>query len=291
MSGALPSGFLIIDKPAGITSHDLVAMARKKLGTKKIGHAGTLDPMATGVMVLGIESATRQLNYILAGRKRYLATIKLGELTSTDDREGEVIERSAPLSIDEVKAKLAAMVGKILQVPSSVSALKVDGKRAHERVREGEKVELAPREVEIFVIEILSESESEIEVDVVCSPGTYIRAIARDIGGHLTSLRRIESAPFTVDDCREIDADEILTSAHGLEKIMPLRHLSFDELAELKFGRALSSESHNFGENAGSNAAEVICAGVSHHGEVVALLSDNGERAQPIAVFPRELDR
>ncbi len=280
------SGFLILDKPAGITSHDLVARARKILETKKIGHAGTLDPMATGLMVLGIESATRLLDYIVAGRKRYLATIKLGELTLTDDKEGEIIE-TFPIDenfINHAKEKLKAMAGEIDQVPSSISAIKVAGKRAYQLARDGVKPELKPRKVTIHSLDIVSEGwfggSYQIDIEVSCSAGTYIRSIARDIGGHLISLRRVEVAPFSIEDCREIDEGNIISAASAVAKLMPLRHLTFEEVAELKFGRALDARSEIKNE---------ICAGISPEGKLVALLRESNERARPIAVFSKEL--
>lgn len=280
------SGFLILDKPAGITSHDLVARARKILETKKIGHAGTLDPMATGLMVLGIESATRLLDYIVAGRKRYLVTIKLGELTLTDDKEGEIIE-TFPVDenfINHAKEKLKAMAGEIDQVPSSISAIKVAGKRAYQLARDGVKPELKPRKVTIHSLDILSEGWFEgsyqIDIEVSCSAGTYIRSIARDIGGHLISLRRVEVAPFSIEDCREIDEGNIISAASAVAKLMPLRHLTFEEVAELKFGRVLDARSEIKNE---------ICAGISPEGKLVALLRESNERARPIAVFSKEL--
>jgi tRNA pseudouridine55 synthase len=280
------SGFLILDKPAGITSHDLVARARKILETKKIGHAGTLDPMATGLMVLGIESATRLLDYIVAGRKRYLATIKLGEITLTDDKEGEVIET---FPVDESfilrsQERLKAMAGEIDQVPSSISAIKVAGKRAYQLARDGVKPELKPRKVTIHSLDILQErrigSSYEIDIDVSCSAGTYIRSIARDIGGHLISLRRVEVAPFSIEDCQEIGEENIIPAATAMAKLMPLRNLTFEEVAELKFGRSLDARSAKKNE---------ISAGISPEGKLVALLRESNERARPIAVFSREL--
>lgn len=280
------SGFLILDKPAGITSHDLVARARKILDTKKIGHAGTLDPMATGLMVLGIESATRLLDYIVAGRKRYLATIKLGELTLTDDKEGEVIETFAinESFINRAKEKLQAMSGEIDQIPSSISAIKVAGKRAYQLARDGAKPELKPRKVTIHSLEILGERDLgtsyEIDIEVSCSAGTYIRSIARDIGGHLISLRRVEVAPFSIDECRDISEANIIPSATAMAKLMPLRNLTFEEVSELKFGRALAARGEMKSE---------LCAAISPEGKLVALLRENNERARPIAVFSKEL--
>ena len=175
-------GFALINKAPGLTSHDVVAQARKQFGTKKVGHAGTLDPMATGVLVLGIGSATRLLQYVVDGLKRYEATIRLGQSTHTDDREGEVLAttNASHLIEEQIKSAITKFVGKIAQKPSSVSAIKVDGKRAHQRVRDGEVVDLPARDVEILDIEVRSikkiEEFIDIEVTVSCSAGTYIRA-------------------------------------------------------------------------------------------------------------------
>ncbi|MCX6426229.1 MAG: tRNA pseudouridine(55) synthase TruB, partial [Actinobacteria bacterium] len=189
------SGFLVIDKDQDFTSHDVVALARKSLKEKRIGHAGTLDPMATGVLVLGVGHATRLLSFITDGSKTYLATIRLGSATNTDDAQGEVIE-------------LAKRTGDILQRPSSVSAIKVDGVRSYKRVRDGEAVELEARPVHISSQKILKISRVDdfvdVEIEITCSAGTYIRAIARDlgdvlnVGGHLTQLRRTHVGTFTI---------------------------------------------------------------------------------------------
>src|SRR5690606_1309129 len=213
-------GILLVDKPGGLTSHDVVARARRALGTRKIGHAGTLDPMATGLLVLGIEGATRLLTYIVGADKTYTATMRLGQSTSTDDAEGDVIRTADPhdlATVDEggIAAGVAALTGDIAQIPSTVSAIKVDGRRAYDRVRAGEEVQLAARQVTVSRFEVLAQRrEAEgIELDVVvdCSSGTYFRARARDLGdslglgGHLTALRRTHVGSFTVADAVGID--------------------------------------------------------------------------------------
>lgn len=273
----MKSGFLVLDKPEGITSHDLVARTRRLLGTRKIGHAGTLDPMASGLMVLGIESATRLLDYIMQGKKRYLATVKVGIITSTDDREGEVIATQIANTglIEKAKIDLEAMQGVIEQVPSSVSAIKVDGKRAYQRVRDGEKVELKARKVEIFRMQTLQVRGDEIDLDITCSAGTYIRAIARDIGGHLISLRRIEATPFTLDDASEIAPEAIIPSTHAITKVLPSRNLSDEEASALSFGKSISS----------AGVAIDSIAAISSLGELVAVIKDDGNSAKPKAVF------
>jgi len=277
---------LIVDKPEGITSHDLIARARKTLGTRKIGHAGTLDPMATGVMVLGVESATRLLDYVMAGRKRYLATIKVGVLTVTDDRTGELLE-SRPVDAEvmkRVERELHEMIGVIEQVPSRVSAIKVDGKRSYDRVRDGEEVELKARRVEIFSLDLVRQSEDEIEIDVTCSPGTYIRAIARDIGGHLTALRRIESQPFAIDDCKEIEASHLISAADAITRVMVSYKVDSADQREISLGRSIELDSTRIVRKSG--VREDVIAAVGNLGDLIALLKPSDGRLQPIVVLP-----
>jgi tRNA pseudouridine55 synthase len=245
-------GFLLVNKAGGMTSHDVVAMARKKLNTKRVGHAGTLDPMATGVLVLGVGVATKLLPYITDGKKAYEATISLGKATHTDDKEGEVISTADTSAItdEQIKFELAKFVGKIKQKPSSVSAIKIDGKAAHQRVREGEVVDLPARDVEIFKLEVIEirHLPDAIEVDVVvnCSAGTYIRAIARDlgnelkVGGHLTALHRTLVSPFDISQCLPITDADLIDTAQSIGKIFPIRKLDLAEIREIGFGRAIS---------------------------------------------------
>jgi tRNA pseudouridine55 synthase len=268
-------GFALIDKPAGMTSHDVVAKARKKFNTKRVGHAGTLDPMATGVLVLGVGSATRLLQFVTDGQKQYEAVIRLGQSTHTDDREGEVIETKSALTIsdEQIRECLAKFVGKIQQKPSSVSAIKIDGKRAHERVRAGEEVDIPAREVlisDIKIIGITTESEfKDIQVVITCSAGTYIRAIARDlgqlleVGGHLTELRRTLVSPFDISQCTSLEEAELITVAEGISKILPVRTIDFADQNEVSFGSAISPS-----EISGPVAA------LDASGEFVALLLD-----------------
>ncbi len=248
-------GFLLVNKAGGMTSHDVVAMARKKLNTKRVGHAGTLDPMATGVLVLGVGIATKLLPYITDGKKAYEATISLGKATHTDDKEGDVISTADTSAItdDQIKAELAKFVGKIKQKPSSVSAIKIDGKAAHQRVREGEVVDLPPRDVEIFKLTIkeIRHLIDSIEVDVIvdCSAGTYIRAIARDlgdnlkVGGHLTALHRTLVSPFEISGCQPISEAQLIDTAKSIGKIFPIRRLDLAEIREIGFGRTISQSS------------------------------------------------
>jgi len=218
-SAPAPLGLLLVDKPGGITSHGVVGAARRALGTRKVGHAGTLDPMATGLLVLGVGTATRLLTYLVGLGKTYEATIRLGESTTTDDADGESVARTDATAVPRsaIDDGLAALRGEIDQVPSAVSAIKVDGKRAYARVRAGEDVELAARRVTISRFEVLAErrdpTSGTVDLDVVVdgSSGTYIRALARDlgaglgVGGHLTALRRTAIGPFPVADAVPLD--------------------------------------------------------------------------------------
>ncbi len=290
------NGFLLVDKASGMTSHDVVAKVRRRFGTKKVGHAGTLDPMATGVLVIGIGNATRLLNFVVDGVKGYDATITLGKTTLTDDSEGDVLTEAtaaeiAAINDDLIRSGLMAMLGPILQRPSSVSAIKIDGKTGHERVRAGEEFELPAREVTISSIDIhdivRSDSSISIQVSVLCSAGTYIRAIARDlgatlgVGGYLTSLRRTLVSPFVLSECEPWDRSQILTTADGISRILPVRTVTSDELIEISFGRVIAS-----------NPREEVTAALSADGTFVALLRnhDLGDRtvAAPILVSMKE---
>lgn len=214
---APPPGLLIVDKPAGMTSHDVVARARRIMGTRKVGHAGTLDPMATGVLVLGIERATKLLGHLALDRKTYLATLSLGSSTTTDDAEGEVLTtaETATVADEDIAAGVAKLTGDIQQVPSAVSAVKIDGKRAYARVRAGEDVVIPARPVTVYRFDVLAvrHEDDHVEVDAVveCSSGTYVRALARDlgadlgVGGHLKALRRTTVGPFTLAKARTLD--------------------------------------------------------------------------------------
>ncbi len=277
------SGFLVLDKEEGITSHDLISRARRTLKTKKIGHAGTLDPMATGIMVLGVESATRLLDYVMAGKKRYLATIKLGARTLSDDRMSDVIER-LPIDIDKSLEKLREMVGVIEQIPSAVSAIKVDGKRSYDRVRSGESVTLKSRRVEIFSINLIAKRDDELDIDVTCSAGTYIRAIARDIGGYLTSLRRIESMPFMLADAGEISLDSILPAEKVIRRVLSAYEANETERHELSLGRSIDFDRSRFNVSVG--AREDVSAVISETKDVIALGKASEGRLQPTVVLP-----
>ena len=251
-------GILLVDKPAGLTSHDVVARTRRALGTRKIGHAGTLDPMATGLLVLGVEGATRLLTYIVGADKTYEATIRLGEATDTDDADGETIARAEPSAWDTVTADrisdaISALSGEISQVPSAVSAIKVDGRRAYDRVRAGEDVTLAARAVTVsrFAVRAQRVAEAGIDLDVVvdCSSGTYIRALARDlgdalgVGGHLTALRRTRVGPFEVADSvgvEGLDISAALSPADAATRFLETLSVSAEEARDLRHGKRLT---------------------------------------------------
>jgi tRNA pseudouridine55 synthase len=278
-------GFVIIDKPSGITSHDVVAQLRKKFGTKRVGHAGTLDPMATGVLVIGVNSATKFLQYITEGKKRYLATIRLGQSTTTDDREGDVLETHDWKNVtdEKIRAVLDSQVGTIMQKPSKVSAIKIAGERAYDLVRQGKEVDIPAREVTIYSLDILAIKRNEfldIDINVACSAGTYIRSIARDlgaslgVGGHLVALRRIEVSPFLETDCQSIVDCEIQPLVQSISKIMPSRSIDLAEKNELSFGRALTKSDFD-----GPGVA------ITNDGRVAAIIENRDYGAQPLAVF------
>lgn len=279
-------GFLLVDKAGGMTSHDVVAMARKRLNTKRVGHAGTLDPMATGVLILGVGVATKLLPYITDGKKAYQATISLGKATHTDDKEGEVISTADTSGItdDQIKSELAKFVGKIKQKPSSVSAIKIDGKAAHQRVREGEVVDLPARDVEIFELAVTNIRHApdcvEVDVNVTCSAGTYIRAIARDlgnalkVGGHLTKLHRSLVSPFDISECAPIAEAQLTDTAKSIGKLFPIRKLDLAEIKEIGFGRAIS-QSPNQG----------ISAAIDNQDRFYALL-ENKQQGGAIVAAP-----
>ena len=287
----MSDGFLVVDKAPGMTSHDVVAIGRRALNTRKVGHAGTLDPMATGVLVLGFNNGTRLLQYITDGDKSYSATIVLGASTTTDDHEGEVTATAdaSGVSDDEIKRVLAVMVGEILQRPTNVSAIKVDGKKAYDRARSGEEFELPARKVTISQLDILDirhkELTTEIDVGVTCSAGTYIRAIARDlgaglkVGGHLNVLRRSRVAGFTLDGATNIDQLKsgdftTLDLADVARATFPVRELDLMEVSELSFGRPLAP-----------NKGEEIFAALSPDNRLIALLKNSIDKAKPVAVF------
>ncbi|GHD07453.1 tRNA pseudouridine(55) synthase TruB [Zhihengliuella salsuginis] len=286
------SGLVVVDKPKGWTSHDVVGRMRRLAGTRKVGHAGTLDPMATGVLVVGVNKATRLLTYIVGVDKTYEATIRLGQSTVTDDAEGELVQQriAAAVTEESVAAAVGKLTGDIMQVPSAVSAIKVAGERSYARVRKGENVELEARPVTVGRFDVHEVRRLQggkiIDVDatVECSSGTYIRALARDlgedlgVGGHLTALRRTRVGPYALDVARTMEelADEfgMLDLDTAARALFPNRQLTDHEAAELSFGRRIDP-----------NESDEIVAAVAPGGTVVALLKNKGEAARPEIVF------
>ncbi|BDO42614.1 tRNA pseudouridine(55) synthase TruB [Cellulomonas sp. NTE-D12] len=294
-------GLLVVDKPAGMTSHDVVARVRRLAATRKVGHAGTLDPMATGVLVLGIGRGTRLLTYLVGSDKDYDATIRLGQSTTTDDAEGELVAAAGAAELDEERLRRAvsALTGPISQVPSAVSAIKVDGKRAYARVRAGEEVELAARDVVVSRFDVLDVRKSsasdgtpvvDLAVSVTCSSGTYVRALARDLGaalgagGHLTALRRARVGAYGIEAATPLDVLEaaptdrpiaVLPLADAARAMFAPRELSEAETRALSYGQRLDAVA----------AAGGPVAAFSPSGELVALLENRGDRAVPLLVF------
>ncbi|TLF61277.1 tRNA pseudouridine(55) synthase TruB [Nocardia cyriacigeorgica] len=289
-------GLLIVDKDGGLTSHDVVARCRKLLRTKKVGHAGTLDPMATGVLVLGVERATKLLGLLTLTTKAYTATIRLGQDTTTDDAEGEIVATAPAGAVTDadIAAGIAALTGEIQQIPATVSAIKVDGERAYARHRAGEEVRLAARPVTVHRFDLLARRAAgdfvDLDVVVECSSGTYIRALARDlgaalgVGGHLTALRRTRVGPFTLDHARTLDqlADDpglSLDIDAAVRTAFPHRSIDEAQAESLRDGRWL--------DPIGLSGVYVA---LTEDGTAIALLEEKGKRAAPVMVVrPRGL--
>lgn len=250
------AGFVLVDKPAGFTSHDVVAKLRRRFGTRRVGHGGTLDPMATGLLVVGLNAATKTLQFITDADKEYIATVRLGQSTLSDDAEGEILAQVDASTLNEknIRAAFASQVGEILQKPSAVSAIKQAGVRAYDRVRAGESVDLPARPVTISELEILGISSPQISADLVvqdvqirvaCSKGTYIRSIARDVGqilqvgGHLTALRRTRIGTMVVADSNSFETAPLIPLAESLGNFMPIHSLTPAEVAGLNFGKSM----------------------------------------------------
>jgi tRNA pseudouridine55 synthase len=296
----VPPSLLLVDKPAGMTSHDVVAVARRVLSVRKVGHAGTLDPMATGLLVLGVGAATRLLGHLSGSDKTYDATVRLGQSTVTDDAEGEVTGTTSAAGVgeDAVREALAAQVGALQQVPSSVSAVKVDGRRSYDRVRAGEEFELAARSVIVHRIDVHRIARPapdlvDVDVTVACTTGTYIRAIARDVGaalgvgGHLTALRRTSSGPFTIAQARPVEdaaaalAGEghgagVLGLAEAARAVFPARELDAEEAVAVGHGQRVPA-----------TGAPGLHAALAPDGRLVALLEDAGQVARVAVGFPQ----
>lgn len=292
------SGLVVVDKPAGMTSHDVVAKLRRVMRTKRVGHSGTLDPMATGVLVVGVERGTKFLAHVVTHDKRYEATIRLGASTVTDDVEGEVLSRTNPGGVTDadITEALREQTGEIMQRPSSVSSIKVDGRRAHELVREGHDVMLPERPVTVFELTIgdIRRNDEYIDVDVAvhCSSGTYIRSIARDVGavlgcgGHLIALRRTSVGPFTIGQARSLEdltqaaeagAEPENLLALDLDQAMttcfPTREVTSAEGEDLALGKWLTPVGN-----------EGIRAAVTPEGHAIALIKEKGKRAASVFV-------
>ncbi len=284
-------GLVVVDKPAGWTSHDVVARLRRLAGTRRVGHAGTLDPMATGVLVVGIGRATRLLGYLAAGDKGYDATVRLGETTSTDDAQGEALASVSAVHLQEeaVRAALEPLTGEVAQVPAAVSAIKIGGRPAYARVRAGESVELAPRTVTVSELRLDGVRRAgpcvDVDVHVECSSGTYVRAIARDlgaalgVGGHLTALRRTRVGGYGIQDARPLTDLEleltVLPLAGAVAAAFPRRDVDADDARRIGHGVPLPAVA------LGPGPVGVF----GPDGSVLALVQEGDGLARPLVVF------
>ena len=287
-------GLVIVDKPGGLTSHDVVARIRRLAGTRRVGHAGTLDPMATGVLVVGVEKATRLLGYLTLTQKQYEATIRLGQSTSTDDAEGELTFTASAdqVSTETISKAVAELTGEIQQVPPAVSAIKVDGQRAYKLTRAGAAPELKPRPVTVYEFTVTDVRPAgdllDVDATVRCSSGTYIRALARDLGrklgtgGHLTALRRTWVGGYGLDAARTLDQlaerFEVMPLAEAAAAAFPRRDLSADEARRLAHGGRLPAGPP------GTGTASPTAA-FAPDGSLVALLAEQDGQARPLVVF------
>jgi tRNA pseudouridine55 synthase len=285
-------GLVIVDKPGGLTSHDVVARIRRLAGTRRVGHAGTLDPMATGVLVVGVEKATRLLGYLTLTQKQYDATIRLGQSSSTDDAEGELTKTASAkdVSAEALNKAVAELTGEIQQVPPAVSAIKVDGQRAYKLTRAGAAPELKPRPVTVYEFTVTDVRPAgdgdltDVDATVRCSSGTYVRALARDLGdklgtgGHLTALRRTRVGGYGLDAAQTLDqlADrfEVMPLAEAAAAAFPRRELSADEARRLAHGGRLAA-----------TGIPGPMAAFAPDGSLVALLAEQDGQARPLAVF------
>jgi tRNA pseudouridine55 synthase len=288
----MTSGLVVIDKPAGWTSHDVVGRMRRLAQTRRVGHAGTLDPMATGVLVVGVDKATRLLHHLVLADKAYTATIRLGQSTLTDDADGEVLASTSVrgLEPDGVIAAMHPLTGDVDQVPSAVSAIKVDGRRAYAKVRAGDAVSLAARPVTVSEFAATGFRAAgeflDVDVTVTCSSGTYVRALARDlgaalgVGGHLTALRRTRVGPFgldrarTLDELAALDDPVTLPLPAAVRAAMPVRVISEADAKALSFGKSITPA-----------AIEGTYAALTTDDEVAALLREVDGLARPVLVF------
>lgn len=304
-STSAPNGILFVDKPQGLTSHDVVARVRRSAGTRKVGHAGTLDPMATGLLIMGLGGSTRLLTFIVGLSKEYVATIRLGSSSTTDDAEGELLGYAPAaqlqlVSEDAIAAGVLTLTGDIEQVPSTFSAIKVDGKRAYDLARAGEQVELKSRAVSIYAFEILNVVRGDmdghgfidVDVRVECSSGTYIRALARDlgfklgVGGHLTALRRTRIGSFHVQDAITIEqletAPELMTPADVSRSIFPVINLNETQAVELSQGKKVLLEGY-------PDSAEPVAA-IGPEDRLVGLITVKKQLSRVVVNFPADTE-
>ena len=296
---------VVVDKPGGMTSHDVVARIRRLAGTRRVGHAGTLDPMATGVLVVGVEKATRLLGYLTATEKEYHATIRLGQSTSTDDAEGEITggASAADVSAETLAKAAASLTGEIMQVPPAVSAIKVAGQRAYRLTRAGAAPELAARPVTVYEFKILAERRVkgdgevggvlDLDATVRCSSGTYIRALARDmghqlgVGGHLTQLRRTRVGPYRIEDARTLDQlaerFDVVPLDQAAQAAFPRRDLSADEARRLAHGGRLAPATASAANPDPGPPGPT--AAFAPDGTLIALVTEESGEARPLVVF------
>lgn len=294
----MSNGILLVDKPQAMTSHDVVARVRKIAQTKKVGHAGTLDPLATGLLVLGLNASTRLLTYLVGLDKTYVSTFRFGETTDTDDSDGNVTSWANPqamesLHLPDIQQHIKRFTGHILQVPSAVSAIKIDGKRAYERMREGLSVELKPRLVTVPEFEVLElrqgDGRCEIDVVVSCSSGTYIRSLARDlgealgVGGHVSMLRRTRVGPFRIEHSRTLEKLDIINDLHTpaniAAELFEQFHLSTEQEQDLKHGRVIDLSCTEVSQ-------KQPIAALSSSGELIGLFERVGNKGKVLTNFP-----
>ncbi|MCF8548686.1 MAG: tRNA pseudouridine(55) synthase TruB [Pontimonas sp.] len=291
----MASGIVLVDKPLGLSSHSAVSGVRKALGTKKVGHAGTLDPAATGLLVMGVNAGTRLLTYLVGLDKSYTATMRLGYETTTDDAEGDRVGESSEtletLTDDEIRSAVGPFRGDIEQVPSTFSAIKIDGKRAYDLARAGQEVELKSRAVTISRLEASSITRGDgfidVELVVDCSSGTYIRALARDIGrhlgvgGHLVALRRTRVGPFGVEGSplpQDVQEEHVMSLAEVASQVMPVVSLAAQEVIDISHGRPIRAE--------GWPAPGPLAALAEESGALVAILEASGGRSRILMGVP-----
>jgi tRNA pseudouridine55 synthase len=293
VTAPVDAGLVVVDKAGGLTSHDVVARVRRLAGTRKVGHAGTLDPMATGVLLVGVNRATRLLGHLMLTEKAYDATVRLGAGSTTDDAEGELTAQASTehLTEDDVRSAAGRFVGVLQQRPSAVSAIKVDGRRAYARVRAGETVDLPEREVTVHELVVTGVRQDgpwvDVDLSVRCSSGTYVRALARDLGeelgagGHLTALRRTAVGPFTLADAHTLDelgaAFTLLDIGEVARRCFPTYDLDVDGARDVTYGRALDVDLGATGDA----PVAVFAPG----GAFLALYRQQGDRATPVAVL------